>query len=250
MVIKGLKEIQERSAETENLFNENKTKHLFLEDGDVAIIRFISDEQMIQTKIHEYEEMAPTGKKYRKTYCVDNLMGVHCKWCAAGNVPKNIYVFLAYVYHIIHKRQNPRLDLDLDAPKWEPIKQGNQVFYREDVGDVRVVRIKWGKDSVMKNTIMQFINEYGSLCDRDYKYSRIGSSIKTTYSLIPKDPSKISSEVKAAIKSAPSIDEVVGIKDSAAPTEQRTVSSESTKAVDDITAVGPEEDSNDPEDLF
>jgi hypothetical protein len=211
MAFKGLKEIQERSEEVEQLANQNRLKHVYLRDGESALIRFIGDDEMLQTKVHEYEEITPTGKRYRKSYCMENLTGAPCKWCASGNYAKNLYVFLAYTYHVIHKSQNPELNEDPNATKWTAVKQGSQVLYKEDVGEVRVLRIKWGKDYVNKNMILNFANTYGTLTDRDYVYSRTGATIHTSYSLVPKDKSEISDEVAAAIKEAPHIDEILGV---------------------------------------
>lgn len=211
MAIKGLKEIVEKNAEAAEIANQNRVKFLFLNEGDAATIRFLDDDQVIETKLHEYKEMAPQGEKFRKAYCPQNLFGKPCKWCAAGNVPKSVYVFLVYVYNIIHKTQNPDLNTNPEAVKWDLFKQGNNItLYKENVGDIRIFRMKFGKDGVMKNTIHQFVSEYGTLSDRDYRYSRSGSGIKTVYSLVPRDPTQPSSEVAAAIERMPNIIEVVG----------------------------------------
>jgi hypothetical protein len=209
MSIKGLKKIQEKSAENEYLSDQNRVKLLFIGDGDAAIIRFINDDEMIQTKIHEYEEIQPSGKKYKKAYCSENLTGAPCKWCAAGNVGKSVYVFLSYVYYILHKNQNPELNKNADAAKWEAATINNQVFYKEDVGEIRLLRMKFGKDGYLKNKVLNFVNEYGTLCDRDYRFSRTGSDKRTLYDFTPKDPSKASKEVVKAAKEALPIEELI-----------------------------------------
>jgi len=208
-MIKGLKGIQEKSAEVEMFSNQNRVQYLYLQDGDSALVRFIDDNEMMQTKMHEYEEMAPTGKQYRKAYCIDNLLGEACKWCASGNIAKNVYVFSVYVYAIIHKAQNPKLNSDPDAPKWEAVTQGKQIVYKEAIDEMRILRTKWGKDGYIKNMIIGFVDEYGTLCDRDYKFSRNGGGIKTLYSFLPKDHSDESAEVARAKVDAISIEEIL-----------------------------------------
>ena len=236
MVIRGLKEIQEKTAETANLAGTG-TRYLYLGEGDSAQIRFASDEEMIQTKIHEYEELTPNGKKYRKPYCVENLMGVPCKWCVTGNLPKNVFVFLVYVYHIIHKSQNPELNNDPAAKRWEAVKSGAATFYKEDIEDMRVLRVKFGKDSYLKNAVLQLVGEYGTLCDRDYKFVRMGAGKNTSYSFIPKDPSKISAKVIDAIKDSPSLEDILIGKKADAPKVQATIiADEGDEGSEDIPA--------------
>ena len=249
MVIKGLKEIQEKSAEIEMMANQSRMQYIFLGDGDTAIIRFIDDNEMIQTKMHEYEEMSPQGKKYRRTYCLDNLVGVPCKWCAVGNIPKNVYVFLAYVYHIIRKNQNPALNSDPNAVKWEVIKTGGKVFYKEEINDIRILRTKWGREGYIKTTILGFVEEHGTLCDRDYRYSRAGLSLKTTYNFVPKDPSPEPVEVAQAKVNAPSIDEVV-IGNRGKDTQKTFESDSNQKIEDGSDGVEENNDAKEVEDLF
>jgi len=216
-IVKGLKELVTKSGEAEVASQQNRVKTLFVGDGETALIRFIDDEEMIQTKIHELEEMTPTGKKWPKRYCTESLQGVPCKWCAAGNFPKNIYVFLVYVSSIIHKGQNPALNTDSQATKWTPVKQGAQILYKEDVNEIRILRTKFGKDNYLKNMVLKFADEYGTLCDRDYKFSRTGASTKTSYSFVPRDPSPISEVVLKAKKETPHLEDIitgkVGIKE-------------------------------------
>lgn len=238
MVIRGLKEIQEKTAEAANLAGTG-TRYLYLDEGDSALIRFIGDDEMIQTKIHEYEEVQPTGKRFRKSYCAENFLGLPCKWCVTGNLPKNVFVFLVYAYNVIHKMQNPELNTNADATRWEAVKQGNATFYKEDVEEIRILRVKFGKDSSLKTAILQTVGEYGTLCDRDYKYIRTGSGKNTIYSFVPKDPSKMSSKVVEAIKDAPSLEDVlIGKKADASPKAQITVAVDNgDEGSEDVPAV-------------
>ena len=238
MVIRGLKEIQEKSAEAANLAGTG-TRYLYMGEGDSALLRFVDDNEMIQTKMHEYEDIQPAGKKYKKSYCIENLTGTPCKWCATGNLPKNVYVFLVYVYSIIHKTQNPELNTNSEAKKWEAVKQGPATFYREDIDEIRMLRIKFGKDSYLKNAILQLVGEYGTLCDRDYKFSRIGGGKNTNYSFIPKDPSKTPANVIAAKEEAPTLEEIlIGRKADSAPKVQATImADEGEQGTEDIPVV-------------
>jgi hypothetical protein len=238
MVIRGLKAIQEKTAEVANLAGSG-TRYLYIGEGDSALIRFIDDNEMIQTKMHEYEDVQPTGKKYKKAYCIENLTGTPCKWCAVANLPKNVYVFLVYVYNVIHKNQNPELNTNPDAKRWDAVKQGTATFYKEDINEIRMLRIKFGKDSYLKNAVLQFVGEYGTLCDRDYKFVRNGGGKNTNYSFIPKDPSKTPAEVLDAKQDSPTLEDIlIGRK---AETVQKpqisVVVDEGEEGTEDIPAV-------------
>lgn len=45
-------------------------------------------------------------------------------------------------------------------------------------------------------SLVDFATDYGSLCDRDYKLTRRGESIDTTYTLLPRDVSSLSKSDK------------------------------------------------------
>jgi len=46
-------------------------------------------------------------------------------------------------------------------------------------------------------TLVEFADDYGSLCDRDYKLTRRGESINTTYTLLPREVTPLSKEEKS-----------------------------------------------------
>lgn len=46
-------------------------------------------------------------------------------------------------------------------------------------------------------TIVEFSNDYGTITDRDYKLTRRGESINTTYTLLPREVTPLSKEDKA-----------------------------------------------------
>lgn len=234
MAIKGLKDIISKSAEQAEASSTPRTNYVYIGDGETALIRFINDDEIIQTKIHEYEEVNPQGKKYRKAYCIQNLTGETCKWCAAGNYPKNAYVASVYVYYIVHKKQNPQLEKDDKAVKWEVVKQGVQTLYKENVGEIRLLRVKFGKDSYLKTAIMKFVDEYSTLVDRDYRFSRTGGDKTTVYSFVPRDKSEASAAVIEAAKNAiPLTDILTGKKASTAAGTPETVSDSEPASVDE-----------------
>lgn len=46
--------------------------------------------------------------------------------------------------------------------------------------------------------LVEFADDYGSMCDRDYKMTRHGTGIETTYTLLPREVSPLSKEDESA----------------------------------------------------
>lgn len=69
-----------------------------------------------------------------------------------------------------------------------------------------LIRAKRGEENVVKvfttgtsekslaPILVEYATDYGSLCDRDYKLTRNGELLKTTYTLIPRDVSPLTKE--------------------------------------------------------
>jgi hypothetical protein len=208
----GLDEIRDKVADTESMYEGTRIKKLMINDGETAILRFITDgADVILAHMHEMEEVGPKGKRFVKRYCTKEDTGV-CEHCSGGDKPKGFLYLWSFVYSIIHARQNPQLDINQNAPRWQPIKIGSQTFYKEEVNYPMVFATKVGKKSMYRNAITGFWQEYGTLGDRDYKWSRNGAGLDTIYTLQPKDPTKKSKEVaEFTLETLPSItDYIVG----------------------------------------
>jgi len=227
----GLDEIRDKVADTESMFEGTRIKKLMINDGETAILRFITDgADVILAHMHELEEVSPKGKRYVKRYCTKEDTGV-CEHCSSGDKPKGFLYLWSFVYAIIHARQNPALEVSQNAPRWQPLKIGSQTFYKEEVNYPMVFATKVGKKSMYRNAITGFWQEYGSLCDRDYKWARNGAGLDTIYTLTPKDPTKKSKEVaEFTLETLPSItDYIVGnptsMESVSEPKEEAKVSS-------------------------
>lgn len=67
------------------------------------------------------------------------------------------------------------------------------VLVRGQKGDMDKVKIFTTPISSkgLTPTLVEFSDDYGSICDRDYKLTRRGTSIETTYTLLPKEVSPL-----------------------------------------------------------
>ncbi len=209
-MLKGLKELKEKTEQAKQYASEDRIRLLFLGDGEHARVRFLTDtDDIIEAGMHELEETTPRGKRYVKRYCSREDTG-SCQYCSDGGIPKKTLFLWAYVYEIMHKQQNPALDLDANAQRWPQVKSpGGGVYYKEEVNGVRVFRTKRGKSNSIQDAFINYADEYGTWCDRDYKWSRNGKGMDTTYSLAPKDPAKMPKDIKEIQKSLPNLSDYV-----------------------------------------
>jgi hypothetical protein len=209
-MLKGLEEILEKTQEVGNLTDGERIRRLTLRDGESALIRFISDgNDVVKAYMHNLEKDTPRGRKFVWQYCTKNDTD-SCPECSGGGKAKGMLYLWVYVYTIMHRGQNPELDNNPDADRWSPVKVGNITYYKEDVNTPRIFSLSVGRANVYQNKLIGFWQENGTLTDRDYKFSRMGSKLDTTYDLIPKDKAKKSKEVAAfTLENLPSVSDYV-----------------------------------------
>lgn len=181
----ALKQAQEREAKKSNY-----SMFLFLRDGDVARVRFMTNGAEIQTQ--QYHTV-PTGRQSKSgkaliedVYCGWED-GQDCRYC--GNVSQetqrsrkmNMFV---WVYEVEHA------DGNVDA-----------------IHAPRVWRIGGGKAGYITNFLTTYVKKYGSLTDRDYEIRRTGAGmVDTTYNILPEDKGPVSDEQKAAVSKLPDLE--------------------------------------------
>ena len=228
-MLRGLDKIREKTQEIQAISSGDRIRYLFLDDGEAAIVRFMTDtDEIIEAKFHEVQEMTPSGNRWRKRYCTFDDSGI-CQWCSQGNVPRRMLFLWSYVYYILHRKQNPTLEVDSNAQKWDLMKSGSSTYYKEEVNEPRVFRTKAGKDGLLRKMFVDFAEEYGTWCDRDYKWSRSGKGLDTTYSLLAKDPKKMEKGIKDIIPTLPNLGDVITGKQytfSSGKTEKEEVENE------------------------
>lgn len=209
-MLKGLGELKAKAEQARSFSNEDRILLLKIKDGEHARIRILTDtEDIIKAGIHEVTKTTPKGPVYPKIYCTKEDGGV-CEECNRGDIPKSTLFFWVYVYEIMHKRQNPQLEQDPNATRWTQVKLSGTVYYREDVNGPRILRTKRGNNKYIEKMFVDYADEYGTWCDRDYRWSRTGSSMDdTSYSLVPKDPSKMTKEITEVVKSLPKLTDYV-----------------------------------------
>ena len=189
--LKQIKEASEKGAQVSQSGGDFIPTLILRDNGEYAILRFISSaDEVIQANFHTIEEMSSDGRKrFRDILCTYFDKG-SCEHCAKG-VRFSVYIFLwSYVRDIIHKEQNPRIETNPSAHKWQQVKISGQIFYKEEVNKPMIFRIKPGRGGNLKNQLIDYAETYGTLNDRDYKFTRSGirKDPTTSYSLTPKNP--------------------------------------------------------------
>jgi len=222
-MLEGIGKIKQRTQEIESLSGTNRINVLGIADSESAVVRFLTDtDGIIKDKLHNVQVSTPKGTSWRKIRCMKEDTGI-CEHCTAANNPFYVLYLWAYVHYKIHPGQNPKLNEDPTADKWSPLKVGTSTYYKEEINQPMVFRSKLGgKDKAIEKAFFEFSDEYGTWCDRDYKWSRKGKELDTTYLLTPKDPSKMSKEIEEVQKSLPALsDYVVGkIRSFDSPSEE------------------------------
>ena len=199
------------------------------EDAKIAHIRFLTDQDEAErVYVHRVLQQGRMGKKFSKeVYCITQDEEV-CEYCALPPDHDAYYarrklLFWVYVYGIYHVLP------DKDK-KWKKEEYLDTDFYYEPVNAVRLMNIGTGFNDYLEDRIRAWGKRYKTLCDRDYDWVREGFSLDTTYDLMGRDPSEITTEIKKAKKELLSLQEVINdMKPVPAKTEKKI---EEGKALD------------------
>ena len=207
MVVKGVGAIAKKSEEAQKASQKDRILYVQLQDGESAMLRFVTEsDEIISADFHSYKEMTPNGERTRTKYCPRDR---ECQKCAEGNATKELIFIWAWVYYILHVAQNPALDKDPAATKWERIMVGGKGVYKEIINEFRVFRTGIGKDNKYRGALISFAQDYGTFLDRDYRYTRTGKELKTSYDIVPQNPKPIDPNIQAKIASLPSLEKIV-----------------------------------------
>ena len=210
-MLRGIDNIERETQETAAIGSGDWIKTLKIKDGDIALLRFVTDkDNLIRAKFHDVKKVTPRGEFNVPVYCAfeDTKM---CPNCSSGLVPYNTVNLWAYVYYILHKSQNPNIQAGSNEGIWPQAKQGKSILYKEEIGTFMWFRTKYGYQGRYRQMFVDFANEYNTLCDRDYSWSRAGATrTNTNYSLMPKKEGKlVLPDGVMAIKDLPDLGEVV-----------------------------------------
>lgn len=182
---KGIQEIEQKQKEIESLYQGNRIGFISLKDREYVEFRWLTtSEELIKAKIHTVTEMTPKGVKYLKKYCTLDETGA-CEYCVKNITFKTFIYLWAWVYNIYHTQQNPRLN---DHPEdvtlqWVAGKANDgKVYYKQEVDGPMVFKISQGAKSIYQKQILELSRD-NELNDRDYRMTRSGKDLDTTYTI-------------------------------------------------------------------
>ena len=220
MAGKGTGYFAKRQRERQAQFS---NPYLFLRDNDdQARIRFLEEPKdgLFSGVFHR---PFTKGKLQNPVICVEQDMeppsmeGMteDCPLCATEDNPGLKFFLWVYVYHILHPNQNPALEKDATAPKWQAVKvgkgEGSRTMFKQDVNKVKV--LLGGKR--LKDLLDEIEEAAGeddeTLLSQDYKFIRHGSrgDSDTTYTFrAVKKSGTLKKEVKEAIDKLGDIEEI------------------------------------------
>jgi len=210
-VVKGIRDIKKKADEIAAYRSKDRIKYINLRPNESATLRFLTDgDDLISAQFHNVQEMTPKGNFWTKKYCTNDGT---CKYCAEGLANSENLFLWAYCYSISHTQQNPALETNAEAQKWVRTKQPDGSFvYLEAVNAPRVFRTTVGAKGAYKNNLIQLYNTHGTFLDRDYKLSRVGNGLDTTYSLNATKEGAMTDEIKKVRAELPRLADVVSGK--------------------------------------
>lgn len=177
---------------------------LRIKGGELAKIRFLTDYPEIRAAgFHTFPTFNTSlgFNIYRNIYCVqqDNEP---CKYCESQTPLIWQWHAWVWVYDVLRSVAS--------QVAIEPVTIGEKVFYKEKINAVRLLRRGPGRNFYIIASFKTYFNKYGTLCDRDYEWSRQGSRRDdTTFALIPEDKSDALSEIQEAAKKVLPIEEYI-----------------------------------------
>ena len=203
----GLQNTDEREK-VERSIRGRKTQRLRIASGDIARVRFLTDaNEVYWAYFHSVKSMTRLGKTYsRWVYCDKTAdPDADCEKCKKVDLESSevsfprfrmfFWVFLKNIQHI--KKDDKEL--------WKAIKRlgkSGKTFYEEEVNLPLVLETGPGNQGYIEERIKTWADKYGTLCDRDYEWSRKGEKMEdTVYDLIPMDSEEfeLSEELKDSL---------------------------------------------------
>lgn len=177
---------------------------LSIRGGEVAKIRFLTDYPDI--KIDAYHIIpvfnSSLGRNvYRNVFCTQQE-SQPCKLCETKVPIIWQWRAWAWCYYILRSFATPAAV--------EPVTIGDKVYYKENINAVRLFRRGPGRNYYIIASFKTFMNKYGTLCDRDYEWSRQGTRREdTTYALIPDEKVALAPEIQRAMSELMPLDEYI-----------------------------------------
>jgi len=186
--------------------------------NEYAVIKFMGEGGDL-SRYHNIPGMTRDGARFTKyEYCSRLNLDAEgkqvredaCTFCMSADetITNTTERFLAWAFHYgtFHASQNPRLDRDGQEP-WDEIRRGQKMFYRETVRKPQLFQASFTlyKNLESKREMMD------SLTDRNFDYSCMRVTDRTTYSLDYSDTAltnDYASEIQAVERDLPDIEAI------------------------------------------
>ncbi len=113
-----------------------------------------------------------------------------CPLCTADDDPRMQFFIWVYVYYLLHPHQNPALDKDPQAPKWQAVKVGRgataTTMFRQDVNKLKILLGGPRLKDEIDNAVAAAAENDATLLDADYRFIRHGvpKSSETRYNFV------------------------------------------------------------------
>jgi hypothetical protein len=170
------------------------------DDGESSRIRFLTDEDEFYLEYQHWVDRKDIKGFYP---CLQAALEQPCDLCDSDDerTRKARNFFFAWVYEFYHDYTDKGKDR-------RPVKEGKITLYREDINDVKLLRMPSGH----KESIQMRANKFGTLLDREFDWTRSGEKgdTSTQYILDPSDEGKkpMPKELAALAAKLPDLEDV------------------------------------------
>jgi hypothetical protein len=166
-------------------------------DGDMAIMRILTDNYAMATMHNFYDE----GMKRKiVAYCPGKP---DCEMCEdTENRAVDWFAFWVWVYAIYHSEKD-------NDKEWAKVKRNGITYYKETVDGVMLARRGIGKGGGLWESFDSIYKAHGTWTDRDIQLVRSGEGLDTVFTPTALDKSSLTPRAAKVIGKLPSLKRVM-----------------------------------------
>lgn len=178
----GIRSINEEYKKSQKEIK-SYVRKLTLGDGEKAFGNFLATGEESDHRYQSYNVHSVNNNgRFDKEFCTYDDTG-NCARCLDSKPTQQFGVWV-WVNYILRKKQNPALGKYDNAKTWRKVKYRDELYYYQEINDVRLWTSGPGNKRYIFNQLFEHFEQFGSLMDRGYIWSRTGSSKEDTNYLI------------------------------------------------------------------
>jgi hypothetical protein len=164
------------------------------EDGEYAVVRILTNSPVDVDMHYVFDE------GLNRSFLVFCPGRAECDYCHEGDWAKAYFAFWVMTNHIIHAEP------DKDGI-WKPVKVGDRTMYKEESGQIMLMRKTHGKSNYLWNMFEDIYSINNTFTDGDVRVKRKGAKgdQQTSYTVLHLGQSSMPAEAVAVIGKLPDL---------------------------------------------